>query len=312
MQTKHEYRQVQWDDQLIDDLRQLIRLAVREDLDRYQDWTTTTLVPADATGEADVVAKEAGLACGLNAVKIVIDELQCSIKWQERCADGDPLDAGKCLGSIRGPAREILTCERLLLNLIGRLSGVASETAKYVKAVASSQCRIFDTRKTTPGWRRLEKYAVRCGGGWNHRTGLFDGVLIKDNHRMLASQQSEAVSAGQLVNQARKGLAEATASGLLDRALIVEIEVDTLEELRSVCPQHPDIVLLDNMAGPLLREAVQVRNELSPATELEASGGITLATVSEAAASGVDRISIGAITHSAHCLDVGLDWRLRG
>ncbi len=223
------------------------------------------------------------------------------LRWSPQIADGSPVEKGTCAGIIEGPARGLLAAERILLNLLGRLSGIATLTRQYVAAVAGTKARIYDTRKTTPGWRRLEKYAVRCGGGSNHRSGLFDAVLIKDNHLALGARSA--------VGQPRYSPAEAVARARqLNNAMIVEIEVDTLAQLDNVLPASPDIVLLDNMSPAELAAAVARRNACNPAVELEASGGVNLESVRKIAEAGVDRISVGALTHSAVALDFGLDW----
>ena len=205
----------------------------------------------------------------------------------------------------------MLAVERPLLNMLGRLSGIASLTRRYVDAVSGTPAGIYDTRKTTPAWRSLEKYAVRCGGGRNHRAGLFEAVLIKDNHLALGAelrpQARGGFSPAEAVLKARQFLSER--SGDASRQAIVEIEVDTLDQLDEVLAVKPDLVLLDNMGPAMLREAVAHRNARSPAVELEASGGIDLGTVRKVAETGVERISVGALTHSAVSLDFGLDWR---
>jgi nicotinate-nucleotide pyrophosphorylase (carboxylating) len=201
----------------------------------------------------------------------------------------------------------LLTCERLVLNLLGRLSGIASLTRQYVKAIAGTKARIYDTRKTTPGWRRLEKYAVRCGGGFNHRLGLFDAVLIKDNHLVVGAEaRGEQFTPAEAVRRARQFLASAFPER--PDPMIVEVEVDTLDQLREVLSAQPDLVLLDNMSLGDLRAAVALRDSEAPSVQLEASGGVRLETVAEIARTGVDRISAGALTHSAAWLDIGLDW----
>ena len=230
--------------------------------------------------------------------------MDVQVRWDATVEDGDVVTAGQCLAELRGDVRDLLTAERLLLNFIGRLSGIASLTRTYVDAVQGTTARIYDTRKTTPGWRRLEKYAVRCGGGQNHRTGLFDAVLIKDNHLALAG-----VLPGEAVRRARQFLKDTLPADLHAESMIVEIEVDTLEQLDDALPASPDIVLLDNMSLDQLCEAVAKRNTVNPSVQLEASGGVTLKTVRGIAETGVDRISVGALTHSAVSLDVGLDWR---
>jgi nicotinate-nucleotide pyrophosphorylase (carboxylating) len=219
------------------------------------------------------------------------------------------------LATITGAARDLLTSERIVLNLLGRLSGIATLTRQYVDQIAGTKARIHDTRKTTPGWRRLEKYAVHCGGGHNHRTGLFDAILIKDNHLAFGrEQQSEAAfSPAAAIRKARAFLAQQVAGdiprGAPDPAMIVEIEVDSLEQLREVLPEGPEIVLLDNMPPAILREAVRIRDAGGFTSELEASGGVNLQTVRAIAEAGVERISCGALTHSAVSLDVALDWQ---
>lgn len=308
---KREFSQIQWDAQLEDDCRQLIRLAVREDLDRGYDCATLALVPEDATGRAAIVVRQAGVIAGLPAARLVLDEMEISAAWTTHVHDGSFVDPQTTVAEIAGAARDLLTSERLILNLLGRLSGIATLTHAYVQAVAGTKSQIYDTRKTTPGWRRLEKYAVRCGGGMNHRTGLFDAVLIKDNHLALAAASGHALrrTPAAAVRDAQRFLAETGSTPESANRRIVEVEVDTLDQLRDVLPAEPDIVLLDNMSPEQLRQAVVIRDDLNPKVELEASGGIRLDTVRAVALSGVERISVGALTHSAICLDVGLDWR---
>jgi nicotinate-nucleotide pyrophosphorylase (carboxylating) len=300
-----EFRQIEWDATVEDDLRQLVRLAVREDLGRQNDWTTVALVEPEQKGRAAVVAREAGVVAGLRAVPVLIDEMQAAIDWRAQVGDGDSVTAGATLGELAGSARDLLTCERPLLNLVGRLSGVATLTHHYMQRVAGTGARIYDTRKTTPGWRRLEKYAVRCGGGWNHRTGLFDAILIKDNHLALTASQHASPSAA--VRRAREFVRQAVAEGIA-APMLVEIEIDDLAQLDDVLAAGPDIVLLDNLPLEALRQAVTRRNEISPSVELEASGGVTLDTVHQIALAGVERISVGGLTHAARSLNVALDW----
>ena len=187
-----EFHQIAWDAALEDDLRDLLRLAVREDLGMLGDCTTAALVPEGAHGQAAVVARQAGVIAGLPAAEIVLGLLDNRLRWSPCCQDGRAVQPGDRIAHVAGPAGGLLTAERLVLNLLGRLSGIASLTRKYVDAVAGTQARIFDTRKTAPGWRRLEKYAIRVGGGWNHRTGLFDAILIKDNHLAFWTEASPA------------------------------------------------------------------------------------------------------------------------
>jgi nicotinate-nucleotide pyrophosphorylase (carboxylating) len=304
-----DFQQIEWDAAVEEDCRQLVRLAVREDLERLYDWTTVALVGSDARGSAAVVARRPGVACGLRAAALVLAEMDAQVAWRPEVEDGAVMAAGTRVATIAGSARTLLTAERTLLNFVGHLSGVSTLTRQYVDAVAGTRARIYDTRKTTPGWRRLEKYAVRAGGGHNHRTGLFDAILIKDNHLAWgagAGAQGRFTPA-QAVRRARDFLTQ-LAPGDPRSQMLVEVEVDTLDQLDEVLPTGPDIVLLDNMPAQRLREAVERRNRVAPQVELEASGGVNLSTIRGLAQSGVDRISVGALTHSAEWFDVGLDW----
>ncbi|HPM84951.1 MAG TPA: carboxylating nicotinate-nucleotide diphosphorylase [Candidatus Anammoximicrobium sp.] len=303
MTSKKEFTQIDWSETLADDCRQIVRLAIREDLGRACDWTTVALAPAGVRGRAAVVAREGGTVAGLPAARLALDEMQVLVDWRPLAVDGQAVTAGERLAELCGPVREMLTAERLLLKLIGRLSGIATLTRQFVQAVQGTAAGIYDTRKTTPGWRRLEKYAVRCGGGRNHRTGLFDAVLIKDNHLALMQLRP-----GAAVRRVREFLHAALPESDLADALMVEVEVDTLEQLDDAMTARPDIILLDNMPTSQLREAVVRRDAVSPEIELEASGGVSLGSVRAVAETGVDRISVGALTHSAVSLDVALDW----
>lgn len=309
--VKRDFSQIEWP-QAADDCRQIVRLAVREDLDRFYDWTTVALVPEEQTGRAALVSRRPGTVAGLPAVELVLEEMQADVRCQALASDGEQVAAGGELAAWEGSARDMLTCERLALNLLGRMSGIATLTRQYVDLVAGTAARIYDTRKTTPGLRRIEKYAVRCGGGHNHRLGLFDAVLIKDNH--LAFCRAAGKSPGQAVEEVRQLLEETStaameSAGADSMAMPIEIEVDSLAQLREVLPARPDIVLLDNMPAALLRQAVALRDDTAPEVELEASGGVNLETVRSIAETGVERISVGALTHSAVSLDVGLDWQ---
>jgi nicotinate-nucleotide pyrophosphorylase (carboxylating) len=306
-----EFHQVTWDAQLQADWQQLLELAVQEDLGQQGDWTTRALVPADVVGRAAVVCRQPGVVAGLAAVATALGRFEPRLRWSPEAEDGRLLQRGQRIGAIEGPARGLLAAERVLLNLLGRLSGIATLTRRYVDAVAGTKARIYDTRKTTPGWRRLEKYAVRCGGGWNHRSGLFEAVLIKDNHLALGAQLSPTGTArytpAEAVVRARR-FVQMPSNAAADAAMIVEVEVDTLQQFDEVLAVGPDLVLLDNMAPAELREAVARRNAAHAAVELEASGGVDLGTVRRIAETGVDRISVGALTHSAVALDIALDW----
>jgi nicotinate-nucleotide pyrophosphorylase (carboxylating) len=311
--VKRDFTQLAWDATLEDDTRRLVRLAVHEDLDSGYDWTTVALAPEGATAIAEVVARQAGVIAGLEAARVALDEMDLSALWQPVVADGDSVTPGTKVAVISGGARELLTSERIVLNLIGRLSGIATLTRQYVDAIQGTKAKIYDTRKTTPGLRRLEKFAAQCGGGRNHRTGLFDAILIKDNHLALGQQRDGGggYSPAEAVTIAREFARESVGRDRGDSVdMIVEVEVDTLEQLCEVLTAAPDIVLLDNMSATTLREAVAIRDAVGSSAELEASGGVNLQTVRAIAESGVDRISVGALTHSAIGLDVGLDWQL--
>lgn len=311
--TAVDFAQLEWSPRLEEDVRRLVRLAVEEDLDAAYDWTTVGLVPPGAVAQAHVVARQAGVVAGLPALAVVLDEMETAVQVELRARDGDLVAAGQSLAVVKGPARDLLTCERTLLNLLGRLSGIATLTRRFVEAVAGTRARIYDTRKTTPGWRRLEKYAVRCGGGRNHRLGLYDAVLIKDNHLALGAMAgTHAFGPAEAVRRIRQFLAQQAQAPALPgsprRELLVEVEVDTLDQLRQVLPEKPDLVLLDNMPPEILRRAVALRDEGGWPTELEASGGVQLSTVRAIAETGVERISVGSLTHAACSLDVALDW----
>ena len=300
---------MEWSAAIEDDCRHLIRLAVREDLDRTFDWTTVALVPEQSRGAAHMVSRQAGVVAGCQVVSIIIEELNADLAWSPVVTDGDPLQPGSEIGLLSGCVRDLLVAERLVLNLVGHLSGIATLTSAYTAAIAGTRAKIYDTRKTTPGYRRMEKFAVRCGGGKNHRRGLFEAVLIKDNHLDFGlSDLGQPFTPAQAVVAARDFL-KATLPKTQAEEMILEIEVDNLEQLDQVLPTVPDIVLLDNMRPSLLANAVSQRNLIAPQVQLEASGGVNLKTVRNIAESGVDRISVGALTHSAASLDIGLDWQ---
>ncbi|MEN0109469.1 MAG: carboxylating nicotinate-nucleotide diphosphorylase [Planctomycetota bacterium] len=297
-----EFTPVEWDDRLVADCRELVRLALREDLidpstEEPLDATSVAVVDPSARGEAAIVSRGEGVLAGAGIAPIVLDMAGADAEWFAAQRDGAALTPGSVVGTLRGSARDLLRCERTVLNLMGRLCGIATLTSRFVAAVADHAAAVYDTRKTTPGWRRLEKFAVRQGGGRNHRTGLFDAVLIKDNHLALADRCDR--TPGDAVRIARERFPNR----------IVEVEVDTLDQLREALPARPDIVLLDNMTNALLREAVAIRDAVNPGVVLEASGGVRVDTIAGIAATGVERISVGALTHAAIGLDLGLDWR---
>ncbi|MFN4260424.1 MAG: carboxylating nicotinate-nucleotide diphosphorylase [Gemmataceae bacterium] len=286
--------------------RRLLELAWMEDLDDQGDVTSQAVIREDARGEAVLVARQSGVLAGLPAAELVFATLDATIRWQTYQTEATAIQAGDQLARVVGPLRSILTGERTALNFIQHLSGIASLTRRYVEAVAGLPCQILDTRKTLPGWRVLAKYAVRCGGGQNHRRGLYDGILIKDNH--LAGLGS--VSFHQQIEEALRRVRDwrQLSPNESRQRLPLEIEVDTLDQLDVALRCQPDIILLDNMNLDELREAVTRRNRLVPGVLLEASGGITLDNVRSVAMTGVERISIGALTHSASALDIGLDY----
>lgn len=289
-------------------LRDLIGLAKREDLGpSNDDVTSRLLIPDDKIGVGTLVQHEVGIVCGLPVVEMVCRAYDERLRVEQipgfhlEIIEGRFSDARTMpLLRIRGPMRSLLSAERAILNFLQRMSGIASLTHRFVRRVEGTGAKILDTRKTTPGWRALEKYAVRAGGGANHRLGLFDGVLVKDNHLAGAGLKNLAAFVGDIVAKSR---AE-------DSQRFVEVEVDTLEQLREVLKVDGiDAILLDNMDCPKMEQAVEMRNRAArqSRTALEASGGVTLDTVRAIAMTGVDRISVGALTHSATALDIGLD-----
>ena len=293
----------------VDAYADLIRLAIREDLGEARDDVTSRLtVPEEAVGTATLVQKAGGVACGLPAVEHVcrmFDE-RLRAAWipglHEGLVEGRHSDATPAapvpLLKVGGPLRSILAAERTVLNVLGRLSGIATLTRRYAARCAGTRAKVYDTRKTLPGWRALEKYAVRCGGGENHRLGLHDMVLVKDNHLAAMDGRDLASAVAEVVRRSRQE----------DAGRPVEVEVDTVEQFRVVLGVGGiDVILLDNMDCPTMARCVALRGEHENRPELEASGGVTLETVRDIAAVGVERIAVGAITHSAANLDVGLD-----
>lgn len=277
----------------------LTELALEEDLEHGSDVTSTATIPVSAQGSVRIVSRDVGVIAGLPTIPHVLDIVDHALKYELLCSDGDPVQAETAVARVSGPVRALLTAERTILNFLTHLSGIASLTAQYVEAVSGSEAVVLDTRKTLPGWRRLAKYAVRCGGGANHRMGLFDGVLVKDNHIASWRERNPNGSLVEMMTDIREHL---------HTSLPIEVEVDTLEQLSDVLAARPDIVLLDNMSNAQLRDAITIRNELSSTTLLEASGGVSLDTIGAIAHTGIDRISVGAITHSATNFDLGFDW----
>ncbi len=280
----------------------LLTLAIVEDLDQVGDITSTSTIPSHALGAGRLVARSSGVLAGLPVVERLAAEFELVGGWQSYQADGDHLEPGTVVARLAGPMRSLLAMERTALNFLQRLSGIATLTAQFVAAIAGSRAAIYDTRKTTPGWRALEKYAVRCGGGFNHRFGLYDAVLIKDNHLAWLQSATGPGAADPIV------AAIATARANTPAGTIIEVEVDSLEQLDVALRCGPDIILVDNLGPERVAEAVRRRDAVAPAVHLEASGGVNLETVGALAATGVDRISVGALTHSAPALDLALDF----
>lgn len=281
-------------------LDRLLSAARAEDLADTGDVTTQSIIHDESDVRAAGVARQAGTAAGLAVIPRLLEVFECDVRFEPAGSDGEACAAGQVLWRLLGDLRPILAVERTMLNLIGRLSGIATLTRRYVEAIAGTTAVICDTRKTTPGMRFLEKYAVRCGGGTLHRLGLHDAVLFKDNHlqHLGPGEFAQTVAAAAKAARDRYDLR------------FVEVEIDTLEQLRLVLEIEPgliDMVLLDNMSLDQMRDAVISRDKLAPDVLVEASGAITLDHVQAVAETGVDRISVGALTHSAACLDIGLD-----
>lgn len=276
-----------------DEIRDAVCQALTEDVGSG-DVTTLATVPADTTARAVMVAREPLTLAGVALAREAFHQLSSSLMLRLASADGCSLQKGDVILEVSGSAHAILTAERVALNFVQRLSGIATMTARFVAAIGGTRAAILDTRKTTPGLRRLEKYAVACGGGSNHRLGLFDMVLIKDNH--LAALRDAAPNAiAAAVARARRQYP----------ALQVEVEADTLEQVRQAAEAGADFILLDNMSPALLREAVAA---ISGRAKTEASGGVNLQNVRAIAETGVDFISVGALTHSARAVDIALDF----
>ncbi|WP_189637062.1 MULTISPECIES: carboxylating nicotinate-nucleotide diphosphorylase [unclassified Rhizobium] len=267
----------------------LVRAALLEDLGLAGDVTSAAVIPADHRSSLIMVARQPGVVAGLDAAELAFQLIEPAITVTRHKADGSHVGPGDTIATITGPSRGLLTGERTALNFLGHLSGIATVTASLVEAIKETRASIACTRKTTPGLRALEKYAVRAGGGMNHRFALHDAVLIKDNHVAIAGGVAEAI-----------GRARASVGHMVK----IEVEVDTLEQLREAIKHGVDAVLLDNMTPDQLREAVAIVNGRAIT---EASGRVTPATVAAIAASGVDLVSVGWCTHSAPTLDIGLD-----
>jgi nicotinate-nucleotide pyrophosphorylase (carboxylating) len=275
----------------------LIGLALTEDLGEEGDITGSATIPSEAQGSALIVSRQDGVVAGLPIVARLAARMGLGGGFIASLADGTPIVPGCRVASVFGRMRTLLAFERTALNFLQHLSGIATLTASFVSEVVGTKAIIFDTRKTLPGWRLLEKYAVRCGGGHNHRIGLYDAVLIKDNHLAWLEHCGDPI-----------GASVASARAETPAGTVIEVEVDHLEQLDRALAASPDIVLLDNFDPTMVSEAVRKRDAVAPGILLEVSGGINLKTVRALAEAGIDRISVGAITHSAPALDLGLDF----
>jgi nicotinate-nucleotide pyrophosphorylase (carboxylating) len=281
-------------------VRPLIKLAIEEDLGGG-DLTSELLFKDDTIDKANIISREEIVVCGIPIIKEILTFYDKRLKLKAFVNDGESAHIGRKIATIEGPLRPMLSAERVILNFMQRLSGIATNTRKYVNAIQGTKAKIYDTRKTLPGWRILEKYAVRCGGGYNHRLGLYDGILVKDNHLAQLGRNFQP-KLKKMINEARK----------IKGIKFVAVEVDHVDDQLNYVLEIPgiDIVLLDNMGQWQLKHAVDMRNKMCGKNKkplLEASGNITLSNVSAIAQSGIDRIAVGALTHSAAAVDIGLD-----
>ena len=370
-----DYQAITWCSAVEDDFRSLLDIAIREDVESIGDLTSLSLIPEKAVGRAAVVSRSEGVIAGMPTVQIICEAISPDLRWEPLVEDGAHVGKKQQIGILSGPARAMMQAERLILNFVARLSGIATTTNQYVQRIADTKSKVYDTRKTTPGWRLLEKYATCCGGAQNHRAGLYDAILIKDNHLALAAgraglgaleydpalavrkvrrfleEQDELgprppvhchgnlIATCKMRTSLLAAVAEVTGSAVLSQIIaktpcheleiahkenqqvtrkpadnfpakdvIVEVEVDTFQQFEEVLSADPDIIMLDNMSCEMMRRAVELRNQRKPEIELEASGGITLTSIHDVAMTGVERISVGALTHSFQIFDLGLDW----
>ncbi|MDF8265101.1 carboxylating nicotinate-nucleotide diphosphorylase [Luteipulveratus flavus] len=266
----------------------VVELALEEDAPSG-DLTSEAFIPESATATADLVAREAGVMAGGSVLEVAFTAYDARVEVELLVADGDGFDARDVLARVSGPARSVLRSERVALNLVQRMCAIATQTSAYVEAVAGTEARVVDTRKTTPGLRALERHAVQCGGGHNHRFSLSDAVLAKDNHLALLPDVTAAIRA---------------ARAMLPHTTHIEVEVDRLDQIEPVLAGGVDTIMLDNFTPDELREGVRL---VAGRAIVEASGGITLDTIGDVARTGVDVISVGALTHSVRALDLGLD-----
>ncbi|MBN3038150.1 MAG: carboxylating nicotinate-nucleotide diphosphorylase [Candidatus Omnitrophica bacterium] len=284
-----------------EEILHIVKAALKEDIGSC-DITTKLTVPSMKKTQATIVAKEEGVVCGLDVARLVFKKVDKNLRFRIQKQDGDKIKANTAFVHLEGAAGSILSAERVALNFLSHLSGIATLTAKYVERVRGYDVKIMDTRKTTPGLRTLEKYAVRCGGGSNHRMGLWDQVLIKDNHLSAFSYQLSAISLKDIIRKIKKKR---------PKGMKIEIEVKNLREFKETLLTKVDIIMLDNFDIKDIKKAVQIRNQIPDtrcrAVKLEASGGVSLDNVREIAATGVERISVGELTHSVKALDIALN-----
>ena len=299
------------------DCLKLVEMALAEDigasnLDDGVDCTTDSIVPKEAAARAAFVSRANGVVCGVEIAKLAIKNFAPKLKLEVQVEDGQAIKPQQTIAVMVGSAHDILTMERTCLNFMCRLSGISTLTSQYAVEIEGTGACVLDTRKTTPGWRRLEKYAVACGGGENHRMGLYDAIMLKDNHlafyRSLVEDNDDTIPT--TIKMARKWIDDNASKLPNGKKTVLQLEVDTLEQLEIALATDCDIVLLDNMDCDQLKKGVAMRNDKAPKILLEASGGVNLKTIGGIAQTGVERISVGALTHSAVNFDIGLDWEI--
>ena len=289
----------------LEKIRDIVQLAIKEDIGAG-DITSKIFIPDGFETEGVIIAKEAGIVAGLPVAGYVLSQIDENLIFTSNIEDGSRVKKGTIIGSVKGLTLSLLSAERLVLNFLQRLSGIATATNRFAEKIKGYGTQIMDTRKTAPGWRYLEKYAVRVGGGINHRMGLYDQILIKDNHLKTMGSEKENGAISRLVRTAREQI---------ENGMLIEIEVEDLCQIKDVVDAGVDIILFDNMEPSKIREAVDIVKEIEKnqdagtgkAILTEASGNITIENVEEYADAGVDRISVGAITHSARVLDISFD-----
>jgi len=300
---KQGFRQLQWQEIDVSSVVHLIRLAKAEDLEgagliqtfpHQLDVTSDAMLEPGVTGSSRLMARKDLVVCGVELVPLVLDVYGGNCRFEAACADGAHLPQGQCIGTLEGDVIEMLQAERVLLNFLQKLSGIATLTATYVAALEGSQTRVLDTRKTTPGYRILEKYATACGGGWNHRRGLYEWILVKDNH-LSGANATEGAALADKVKRAKQKYPD----------VWVEVEVDRMDQIQPVLDAGADIVMLDNFDNSRLSEAVKL---IAGRAITEASGGIEIDRLPAIGKTGVDFVSTGATIHQSQWIDIGLDW----